>query len=204
MCAILARTRWLRPRSTRRLFTRSPKFIATGGTHNHLLWSNKESRSVVLCTEGPTDRVEHMSSRQTLPEGLAHMPAGPELAAALASVDRTRLYGTDLYTLLRVRARQVAHEQAQLLADALETARCPGEGETLARVDELDEFSADQIAFELTWSRSAAAGHVALGQDLIDRLPVVYASLLAGRIDMVKARAFSDALLFLPGRSRNG
>jgi hypothetical protein len=99
-----------------------------------------------------------MSDRQVLPEGLAEMPPGPDLAAALASVDRTRLYGTDLYTLAHARAKQVAHEQGELLADMLEAAYCPGEGETLERVRELDEFSGDQLAFELAWSRSARRG----------------------------------------------
>ena len=56
-------------------------------------------------------------SRVGLPEGLAEMPPGPRLAAALASVDRSLLCGFDLVVLLQARNRQLAFEQAELAAD---------------------------------------------------------------------------------------
>jgi hypothetical protein len=49
-------------------------------------------------------------SSQALPVGLAEMPPGPDLAAALASVDRAALSGFDLVVLLRARSRQLAFE----------------------------------------------------------------------------------------------
>jgi hypothetical protein len=58
-----------------------------------------------------------------LPEGLETMPPGPELAVAVASVDRSRLGGSDAITLAQARARLIAHEQAQLLADLVEVSR---------------------------------------------------------------------------------
>ena len=56
-------------------------------------------------------------SAQALPAGSAEMPPGPELSAALATVDRTALSGFDLIVLLRARSRRLAFEQAELAAD---------------------------------------------------------------------------------------
>jgi len=151
---------------------------------------------VMLVSAPSPGRIERMVDRQMLPEGLAQLPPGPALAVALASVDRTRVASADLHVLARARARQVAFEQAALLADMLECAYSPYDAaeDSLERVRELGEFSADQVAFTLVWSRSGAEDQVLLAQDLIERLPVVYAALAAGRIDLYRARAFSEAL----------
>ena len=132
-----------------------------------------------------------------IPEGSADLPPGPRLSAALASIDRTKLSGEDLCELLAARARQVAHEQAQLLADIRECAHTPAHGQTLARETKPVEFGADQIAFELRWSRTNAESHLHLATDLMVRLPTVYQALAAGRIDLGRAWAFSSALLLL-------
>ncbi|MGE5828812.1 MAG: hypothetical protein ACM30G_10700, partial [Micromonosporaceae bacterium] len=60
--------------------------------------------------------------RRELPDGLELMAPGPGLAAVLAGLDRASLAGPDLIVVARARARQLAHEQAQLLADVLEIA----------------------------------------------------------------------------------
>jgi hypothetical protein len=57
---------------------------------------------------------------QVLPEGLADLVPGPELAAAVGSVDRSRLAPADVFELLLAHNRLVAHYQAQLLADLYE------------------------------------------------------------------------------------
>jgi hypothetical protein len=54
--------------------------------------------------------------RQLIPEGLAEMAPGPELAALLDGMDIRTLAGNDLVDVLRARARQLSHEQARLLA----------------------------------------------------------------------------------------
>ena len=64
----------------------------------------------------------------------------------------------------------------------------------LIRSDKITEFSGDEIAWTLHWSRSYAFSQVLLGQALLCRLPMVFAALLAGRIDAAKANAFADAL----------
>ncbi len=118
---------------------------------------------------------------------------GPELAAALSRLDLSRLSSSDLFAVMAARARQVAHDQALLLADMLAAARSGPSWR-----GQLDEFSADQLAFELSWSRIAATAHLDLAQQLIERFPDVYTELLAGRIDLPKAWAFVEALNLLP------
>jgi hypothetical protein len=51
-----------------------------------------------------------------LPVGLAEMPPGPALSAALGSIDRSVLSGFDLVVVLRARGRQLVFEQAELAA----------------------------------------------------------------------------------------
>src|SRR3979409_1320228 len=159
--------------------------------------------------------MEHMSTTEVLPEGLAWRPPGPVLGSALASMDPSRYESVDLFGMVALQAKQVAFEQSRLLAMMLEAAYAYGGDVALAkaavakatspdglpdadgggvgvpaRVRELDEFSADQLAFSLVWSRVTAQAHLFTAKDLIERLPVVYAALRAGRIDLPRARVF--------------
>jgi len=147
-----------------------------------------------------------MSERQVLPEGLADMPPGPPLALALARVDVARLSSDDLHTVTLARTRQVAHEQARQLSCMLETAYAGyhDDREPLARTRKLDEFSGDQLAFTLSWTRSAMQGQLDLAQQLVERLPAVHAALSAGRIDLYKARVFVEALYLLSDDAARG
>src|SRR5262245_10702010 len=137
-------------------------------------------------------RIEHMSERAMLPPGLADMPPGASLSAMLESVDPSRLGSADVHTALEAQARLVAHDHARLLAMLYEAARSVGDEDSLERADTVDEFSADQPAFTLRWTRSRAQGQLGLAEDLITRLPAVFGALAAGRIDVPKAMAFSD------------
>ena len=146
-----------------------------------------------------TSPVAAVVEPRVLPEGLASLPPGPGLAVVLASVDRSRLAPADVFEVLAARRRQVAYEQAQLLADLFEAGRvCYGEGVgPLDRQDGLDRFSADEAAFTLHWSVETTASYQELAADLLRRLPRVYAALAAGRLDLAKAWAFHTALAFV-------
>jgi hypothetical protein len=79
-----------------------------------------------------------MDERRGLPAGLDAMPPGPELTAALARVDRSRVGACDLHDLLQARVLLLAHVQAQVLADVWESARALGRpAESLTRSDEV-------------------------------------------------------------------
>ena len=132
-----------------------------------------------------------------MPDGLDDMAPGPALAVVLATIDRTRLGGSDTVSVLAARARQVAYEQAQLLADLEEVSRTDWHTgpHTLTRMSAADEFSVDQIGWALRWSNEAAKAQLAVAVDLLHRLPAVYAALVTGRIDLPRARVFHEALL---------
>jgi hypothetical protein len=132
-------------------------------------------------------------TRQPIPAGLAEMPPGPGLAAALAAIDLTRLGGLDCVEVLRAQHRQTAHEQARLMAAMVEVALCGvGPDDQLPRMTAPDAFSADEIRAALSWTRSAANTQLSLAWDLLARLPQVYAALDSGAIDVPKARVFSE------------
>jgi hypothetical protein len=137
-----------------------------------------------------------MSERQVVPVGLADLPPGPGLAAVLAGLDPARLGAADVLEVCAAQARQVAHEQARLLALMLQAgyAARASEPDSLWRGSGLDEFSGDEVAFSLCCSRGYAFGQLLLAADLIERLPAVYAALAAGGIDIARARCFAEAL----------
>lgn len=146
------------------------------------------------------DRIVRMIERLVIPEDLADMPPGPGLAAILAGIDRSRVNGHDMVTVLQARARQVAHEQAELLADIVEVAHCPP-GTFTSPVEQLEGLSRypdDEIRAALCWTRRAAGEQLTLALDVVERLPGVYAAVRAGHIDIPRARVFCDVLSVLP------
>jgi hypothetical protein len=69
------------------------------------------------------------------------------LAAVLAAVDRDRLKGYDRIDLLQARARQVAHDQAEMYADMLAVAEAVGEELSSEGCDlaEIEDSAASEI-----------------------------------------------------------
>ena len=131
--------------------------------------------------------------RAVLPAELDEVAPGPELARMLAGIDRSRCGGDDLVSVIRARARQLAHEQAQLLADVAEMALTPTAG--LERSKWPDEFAEVELACALTWTLKAAGKQLWFAMDLLRRLPAVHAAMLAGWIDQPKAWVFSEVLM---------
>jgi hypothetical protein len=125
---------------------------------------------------------------------------GPELAAVLASVDRSMLCGFDLVVLLRARSRQLAFEQAEFAADMVAIAECV-EVETAelswVRDSDIDKFAAAEIAAALTWTKRSAGARLADAYLLVERLPAVWQALRAGSIDLPRAKVFIEGTLGL-------
>ena len=136
--------------------------------------------------------------------GLAGMAPGPELAAALAAVDPAGVAVDELFVVVRAQARQVAFEQGRLLgvlARLGEVAErpVPLRGQRRRRVGEApDEYAADEVGWALAWSRSFAHGQLLLGHALVGRFRTVYEAVLAGRLDVARAKVFVDVLSDLP------
>jgi hypothetical protein len=120
----------------------------------------------------------------SLLEDLAHLAPGPELATLLSTVDYDQLPPDARVEALCAEARQAAHQQARLLTAMVKAAQVCPLGE---------DFGADEISFALHWTRQAAQGQLALAQELTGRLPAVQAALLAGSIDLPRARVIADA-----------
>jgi hypothetical protein len=129
---------------------------------------------------------------------LAHLSQavpGPQLAAALAGVDRATVGADDLVVLAAARCRQIAHDHGQLLADLallLDAYRGPDTPKILHQ--DAIPLAALEVAAELRWTRGSAQYWVALADDLVYRLPEVHAAMLAGQVDLPRCRVFSDLL----------
>jgi hypothetical protein len=133
-------------------------------------------------------------------EELAQIAPGPELAAVLARLDRSRLNGYELVEVAKATSRQVAHYQAELLATVWESAYCPPGDATSPpeRTTTPDEHAADEIRWALTLTRRAADTLLGTAYQLVEVLPMVREALRSGVIDLFKARVLADETTGLP------
>jgi hypothetical protein len=126
------------------------------------------------------------------------MPAGPDLAAVLASVDRQALSGKDKVRLLRARHRLVAHLQGELYADmyAISQEELPRGPDATPPGEEPEEYpwATAEIAFALRWTHTAASVRLDQARRMLEDLPAVHAALSAGEIDVPKALLLCDAV----------
>ncbi|BCB87221.1 HNH endonuclease signature motif containing protein [Phytohabitans suffuscus] len=131
---------------------------------------------------------------------LAGMPAGPELAAALACVDRPALNGFELVEVAKAITRQIAHDQAELLATVAEIAYCPLGDETspAQRTDHPTEYAADEVRLALTLTRRAADTLMGDAYTLVEYLPAVHEAMRSGHIDLARARVLYEETSALP------
>jgi hypothetical protein len=132
-----------------------------------------------------------VTERRVLPEGLEAVAPGPELGRLLAGVDRSTLDGRDVVSLLQARSRQLAHDQAEFLADMVELAYCPAVGQEM-RCEQPEEFADFEVACALTWTQNAAGKQLCFAYDLLTRLPAVHEAMRAGQIDYPKAWIFVE------------
>lgn len=129
-----------------------------------------------------------------IPWPVADMAPGLELGLVLGRIDRGGLNGHDVVTLIEARARQVAHLQAELLADMAELAHCPpGTASSGPDRQQLpDEGAADELRLALRLTRRAADDQMSLALSLTERLPRLWEALWEGSIDLRRARVISE------------
>ncbi len=134
-----------------------------------------------------------VSVRQLIPEDLADIAPGPELARVLAGLELSRLSGFDCVEVLKAQYRQANHERARVMAAMAEVGVCGlvPEGDLTRRVLP-DEFSADEVRAALVLTRRAGQAQFWLAHDLVRRLPQVHAAMDAGVLDEPRARVFSE------------
>ena len=138
--------------------------------------------------------------RQVIPAELEAIPPGVVLAAYLSKVDRSRVNGHDLVIVMKARSRQLAHDQAELMADMVEVAHsAPGGAESaVERIEDEVEFASDEIRAALTLTRRSAESELDLAFDLRERLPRVWEALHEGLIDLWRARTIAHATSHVP------
>ncbi len=144
-----------------------------------------------------------------VPVGLADMPPGPALGAVLAGLDLTRVPNEHTVAVMQAQHRQVAHEQARLLASIVEVGRStpfsdPEDPQLRAllgvqRLQAVQEWAAGEIAAALTLTGPAADRELDFAETVVTRLPQVHAALWAGKIDRPKAWVFAEHLEDLTG-----
>jgi hypothetical protein len=131
----------------------------------------------------------------------AALPPGPELSAALGALPWEKVPNSRLVEVLQARSRQLAHDQAELLAGMVEIShavavdKLPGErAVAVARVEERFEWVSHEIAAGLTLTPTAADRELGFATAVRERLPLVFAAQLRGDIDRGKARVFVEYL----------
>ncbi|MFC0553703.1 DUF222 domain-containing protein [Planotetraspora thailandica] len=126
-----------------------------------------------------------------IPEGLAALPPGAELALALDGIDESRVSGFDTVEVLKAAYRQLCHDRARFLAVLLEVGlREQFSGQEVHRLEIPDEFSPDEARAALVWSRRRADSTFERAWDIHRRLPHLGEAMLAGALDEPRAAAF--------------
>jgi hypothetical protein len=146
------------------------------------------------------DVVSERPPRSVIPDGLAEMAPGAELAAVLAEIDWSRLNGHEMVVVLQASARLVSHFQAAVYAAMMEVALSPP-GDAASRperINNLDEDSAAEIGAALHLTRRSANIQLGIAWDLRERLPDVWQALDQGLIDLPRARVICDHTGHLP------
>lgn len=128
-------------------------------------------------------------------ERLAEIPPGAALAAALDSFELSCVPNERIVDVLAARYRQLAHDQAQMLATLVELGRAtPDVGPGVARrAAHVQPWASGEIAAALTLTHRTADRELHFAETVLG-LPLVFAALRAGRIDRGKVWVFADHL----------
>ncbi|MCE3556335.1 hypothetical protein LWC33_33445, partial [Pseudonocardia sp. RS11V-5] len=140
-----------------------------------------------------------MQQTGCLPAGLAELPPGPELAAALARIDLAAVPARDRLTVLEAWHRQDSHTRARFLRAMVAVGYAdPDRPFSATELPDPHLDWADEIRAALAWTRRAADGRTDEAVALVVELPAVWAALERGQIDWPKAAVFLRHLVGLP------
>jgi len=132
---------------------------------------------------------------QVLPPGLAEMPPGPRLSAALASLDLRRLTAHQLAVVIAAQNRQIAYEQSRLLAAVWELGHTPLEvRDTVVRKSDMVPFAMVEAAQAGRWTQQHANETRDLAYFVLDQVPALGDALAAGQVDLEKVKVFQRLL----------
>ncbi|GAA2756914.1 HNH endonuclease [Actinopolymorpha rutila] len=145
------------------------------------------------CFDG--DLGDGSGGRRVLPAGFADLPGGPELAAAVASVDVRECNGWELEELIKAQRRLVCWVDAQCLAAVNElTYAEPGvRDEPAERTVTPDPMTPEVLEPLLGWTGYRAHQYVFLATTL-PRLPRVQQALASGQLELNEVRTIVDRI----------
>lgn len=141
-----------------------------------------------------------------VPDGLAALPPGPELSAALGSIERSEIPDDRILEVLAAQYRQLCHEQARTAALLDEVGRCQGyprSGE-VSRLDTPGPYAAEETRAALRWTRRAAEHEHDLAETAVHAMPELFAAWLAGEVDRPRVVVFDRYLTGLPAPQVTG
>ncbi|GAA2755225.1 HNH endonuclease signature motif containing protein [Actinopolymorpha rutila] len=133
--------------------------------------------------------------RRVLPAGFADLPGGPELAAAVASVDLAACNGWELEELIRAQRRLICWLDAECLAAVNElTYAEPGmRDEPAGRTVTPDPMTPEVLEPLLGWTGYRAHQYVSLATTP-PRLPRVREALASGGLELNEVRTIVDRI----------
>ncbi len=134
-----------------------------------------------------------MQKLQSLPKGLATMPPGAELIAALDSISPFSVSGNAMVEVFRARLRQRNADDAAVHRWAVEVVlRRPGSAQTVARLQIPYEYGVDELAAAGGMSNAAATKLLELAWATVMRLPELNEAMGTGGLDEKAAWALSE------------
>ncbi len=147
----------------------------------------------------PTDRDDRESVAdvvgvpETLPGDLDTWDPGLFTHAVLSSLDRSRLSGHDLVTVLGAEERLISHLQAMQADTMAQLAHVdPSDPDSPARSEGIWEDASAEIGAALHLTRRGADARLATVLDLADTHPRVGEALWRGEFDLYRARVICD------------
>lgn len=139
-----------------------------------------------------------------IPHELASLPPGVQLCELLEDLPVKAVSGHDTVDVVHAAYRQLCRQTALFYEALLETGlRKPFSLYTVDRLDRPSEFGSEEARAKLAWSRQRAHTSLGLAFDLFLRLPALGEAMLAGRLDLHRAKAFIEWTEGLSGTQAN-
>lgn len=127
-----------------------------------------------------------------LPDDLAAVPPGPELATVLGAVRLSSVPNDRMLEVLTAQHRQLCHDQARMAATLAELGRCSGDTQPgqVARLAATDRYAPDETRAALRWTRTAAEFEHDVADTVVHTMPALFAAWLDGALDRPRVLVF--------------
>ena len=160
-------------------------------------WWDEEDRGFEDATWAGVESDDSPGHAASIPSDLDQVQPGPFLAAMLWTVDLNACSAHDRIVVLRAHQRMASHYQARMYDD-IESVSTHLEIVDDGDIELANLGTVAEVRAALRLTRRAADTEVAFALDLKRRLPTVWRALVAGDIDVRRARTIVYATSHLP------